>query len=302
MKILSFGSCNIDLVYRVEHIVKKGETVAASSVGKYPGGKGLNQSIAIARAGAEVWHAGCIGDDGEFLLDNMKQSGVCTELVRRVDDSTGQAFIQVSDSGENSIVIYHGANYRVSREYIDEVLEHFEANDILVLQNEISEIVYLIDRAFEKGMRIVLNPSPFDRTMREIDLKKIFCLVVNEIEAAEYSGKEGIEQFADFLKSKYPELLAVMTIGSKGSVCFAGERRIYQPSFDVTAVDTTAAGDTFTGYLVAALSLEKDLSEAMKTASLAAEISVSRAGAASSIPLAKEVEAQKSNLKEKSDE
>lgn len=289
MKILNFGSCNIDFVYRVEHIVKRGETVAASSVNRYPGGKGLNQSVAIARAGADVCHAGCVGEDGGFLLDYMKQSGVDTKLLRKVSDSTGQAFIQVADSGENSIVIYHGANYRVTREYIDEVLEHFGAGDYLVLQNEISEVGYLIDRAFEKGMKTVLNPSPFNAAMRETDLSKIFCLIVNETEAAEYSGACGTEAFARFLNEKCPRLWAVMTLGSRGSMFFGEGREVFVPATPTEAVDTTAAGDTFTGYLVAELARGKEIDEAMKIASLAASIAVSREGAASSIPYIDEV-------------
>ena len=290
MKILNFGSCNIDFVYGVEHIVKKGETVAASSVNRYPGGKGLNQSVAIARAGATVYHAGCIGEDGGFLLDYMKQSGVDTDLIRRVCDSTGQAFIQVADSGENSIVIYHGANYRVTREYIDEVLERFGAGDYLVIQNEISEVGYLIDRAFEKGMRTILNPSPFDATMKNIDLTKIYLLIVNELEAAEYSGDDGAKAFARFIGEKCRSLLAVMTLGSRGSLLFGEGREIFIPAVPAKAVDTTAAGDTFTGYLVAELSRDREIDEAMKKASAAASIAVSRAGAASSIPYVDEVE------------
>ena len=289
MKILNFGSCNIDFVYGVDHIVKRGETVAASSVSRYPGGKGLNQSVALARAGADVWHAGCIGSDGEFLLAYMLDSGVNTDFVKRVDDSTGQAFIQVSESGENSIVIYHGANFRVTREYIDEVLGHFGEGDFLVLQNEISEIGYLIDRAAAKKMKTVLNPSPFDETMKNIDLSKIYCLMVNELEAAEYAGADGVEAFADFLNQHYPKLSAVMTLGARGCVFFGESERIFQPAFEVKAVDTTAAGDTFTGYFLAELSSGKNVGEVLKLASLASAIAVSRAGAASSIPFKNEV-------------
>jgi len=289
MKILNFGSCNIDFVYTVEHIVKRGETIAASAVNKYPGGKGLNQSVALSRAGAQIWHAGCIGADGEFLLDYMRESGVNTELVRRVSDSTGQAFIQVSGSGENSIVVYHGANYGVTREYIDEALSHFGAGDFLVLQNEISEVGYLIDRAAEKGMKIILNPSPFDEKMRNADLEKIYCLIVNEVEAAEYSGAEGVTEFKRFLSDKHPRLSAVMTLGSRGSIFFGQDEEIFQPAFEVTVTDTTAAGDTFTGYFLAELSLGHSVKSTLKTASLASAIAVSRAGAASSIPYSAEV-------------
>ena len=134
MKILNFGSCNIDTVYSLENIVKPGETVAAAAVNLYPGGKGLNQSVAIARSGAAVYHAGCIGADGDFLYNFMTKIGVDLTYLRRVEDSTGQAFIQVAESGENSIVIYHGANYQVKRDFVDSVLADFSEGDILLLQ------------------------------------------------------------------------------------------------------------------------------------------------------------------------
>lgn len=287
MKILNFGSCNIDTVYSLENIVKPGETVAANAVNLHPGGKGLNQSVAIARSGAEVYHAGCIGADGDFLYGFMKDVGVDLSYLKRVEDSTGQAFIQVAESGENSIVIYHGANYRVTRAFIDEVLSDFSEGDILLLQNEISEVGYIIERAYERGMKIFLNPSPLDESIRKIDLNKIYCLIVNSIEAAGYSEGglcEGAESFISEMRRRYPTLTAVVTLGSRGCVWFDAEREIFQPIFEVRAVDTTGAGDTFTGYFLSSVSRGESVEDSLRIASCAAALAVSVEGAASSIP------------------
>lgn len=288
MKILNFGSCNIDTVYCVQNIVMPGETIAAKSVDRYPGGKGLNQSVAISRAGSFVYHAGCIGGDGDFLYSFISGVGVDTSYVKRVQDSTGQAFIQVSGSGENSIVIYRGANYSVTREYVDYVLQDFYEGDILLLQNEISEVGYIIDTAFSRGMKIFLNPSPLDEAILGVDLNKIHCLIVNSIEARGYVGAsetgEGVEEFMQEMRCRYPNLTAVVTLGSQGCVWFDAERAVFQPAFRVNAVDTTGAGDTFTGYFLSSLSKGECVERALQLASCASALAVSVEGAASSIP------------------
>lgn len=183
MKILNFGSCNIDFVYSVDTMVNPGETISAKSVEKFPGGKGLNQSIACARAGVPVFHAGHIGGDGEFLREIMKISGVDTRYLKTIDNLTGHAIIQVTPNGENSIIVYGGANEEITKEYVDEILLNFSENDFIVLQNEISEIPYIIEKASEIGMKIVLNPSPFNERIKFIDFDKLSYLILNEHEA-----------------------------------------------------------------------------------------------------------------------
>lgn len=289
MKILNFGSLNIDLVYSLDHIVKPGETISASSMNKFVGGKGLNQSVAIANAGVKVYHAGCVGKDGSMLTDFMKSAGVDLTYINVVDEPTGQAIIQVDKSGENSIVLFAGANHAVSSDYIDRVLSDFGEGDYLVLQNEINNLEYIIDRAFNIGMKIFLNPAPFTENIRAIGLEKIYCLIVNEIEAEGLSGEQGTEGFKRFLSENYPKLRAVMTLGKKGSVYISKDAVLTQPAFPVKAVDTTAAGDTFVGFFIAELSRGKTPEEALHTASLASSITVSRQGAAPSIPKLSEV-------------
>ena len=284
MKILNFGSCNIDYVYGVDAIVRPGETIPVKELKQFPGGKGLNQTIAIARAGSEVWHAGCIGEDGLFLKRLMEENGVHTEYLCVGNERTGQAIIQVEPTGENCILVYGGANVCNTKEYMDEVLSKFEEGDFLVLQNEINNLNYLIDRAYERKMKIVLNPSPCNEAMKSIDLSKITYLVLNEIEATFFSDIADPYDSVIQLKKKYPELSVVLTIGKKGCFYTREGMVLHHPAFKAKAVDTTAAGDTFTGYLVSGLCKGKDFSECIRLANAAAGIGIQSEGAAPSIP------------------
>lgn len=289
MKIVNFGSCNIDYVYSLDHIVNVGETETTNKLETFAGGKGLNQSIALARAGAKVYHAGCIGKDGEMLREIMNESGVDLSHIKNTDTKNGHAVIQVSAKGDNSIFIYPGSNAEVSKDYIDSVLENFEKGDILLLQNEISNVNYIIEKAYEKQMQIILNPSPINEKINEIDFGKLSYVVLNEIEAKEISGAKNAEESLYFFSKNYPNLKIMLTLGEKGSVYFDKENKIFQSAFLVDAVDTTGAGDTFTGYFVAGISQNENYCEILKKASAASAIAVSRMGAAPSIPKMEEV-------------
>lgn len=290
MKILNFGSCNIDCVYSVENIVRPGETVPAFGLEHFAGGKGLNQSIALARAGAQVFHAGCIGSDGQMLRKLLQDSGVNLKYLKTVDRNTGQAVVQVDSHGENSILLYGGANFAVTRDYIDEVLADFSAGDFLLIQNEISQLPYLIEKAYAAGMRVIFNPSPFQQSLGDIDLNKISYLILNEIEAAGFSGLSAPEEFVIWSRLNYPNLRVILTLGKNGSIYFDGNARIEQSAFCVKAVDTTAAGDTFTGYFAAGITGGKSVERSLCLASCAAAIAVSKKGAAPSVPSINEVE------------
>lgn len=297
MKILNFGSCNIDLVYNVESIVRPGETIKSAMMNQYPGGKGLNQSIALAKSGGTVWHAGCIGEDGAFLADTMAQNGVHIEFLKTVNDRTGHAIIQNEKSGENCIVIYSGANGCVTNEYVDEVMEQFALGDFLLLQNEINNIPYIIKKAKEKGLKIVLNPSPFNADMKKIDLRDISYLLLNEVEASCFSQIEDPYDSILWMTKRYPNLSVVLTLGKKGCLYNDGGKIFHHPTFKVKPVDTTAAGDTFTGYFISMLCAGKPLFDCVKLASCAAAISTTKKGAAPSIPYYADVVAAMPNMK-----
>lgn len=290
MKILNFGSCNIDYVYSLDHIVRPGETENSSSMAVFPGGKGLNQSIALARAGAEVYHAGCIGEDGGFLKQLLLNDGVDVSFVDTVAGKNGHAVIQLSSEGENSIFLHAGSNHCVTRAQIDGVLAHFSSGDLLLAQNEISELPYLLDAAWKKGMEVFLNPSPMDETLCKLDLNKLSCLILNEVEAADISGRSEVEAVLAWFAKKYPRLRVMLTLGGDGCVYSDEHHRLTHPIFPVKVVDTTAAGDTFTGYFIAGIAAGLPMEQVLQRASCAAAIAVSRKGAAPSVPDAAEVE------------
>ena len=289
MKILNFGSCNIDYVYTLEHIVRVGETLSSHTLKTFPGGKGLNQSIAIARAGAVVYHAGCVGEDGQMLTDLLTASGVNTSYLSTAASKNGHAIIQVSATGDNSIFIYPGSNGMVTKELIDTVLADFNAGDILLLQNEISNVPYLIKEAHRKQMQIIFNPSPFQNELLELDLNMLSYMILNEVEAKELSGCEQPEEALAFFKKRYPDLKIILTLGEEGAIYADQQQTVRQSAFQIKVVDSTAAGDTFTGYFVAGISCSMKIKETLRLASAAAAITVSKNGAAPSIPLKNEV-------------
>lgn len=294
MKILSFGSLNVDLVYKVPHVVAKGETLSSTEVNTYPGGKGLNQSIALGKAGAEVYHAGAIGEDGRFLVDCLQAAGVNTKFVKVLPDmKSGHAVIQNTEDGDNCIILFGGANQAITKEQVDEVLAEFEGGDYLILQNEINELNYIVEQAHEKGMQIVLNPSPMNEKITNLPLEYVNYFLLNEIEAGQILGRkvEDPEEIIAALAEKFPHAKVVLTLGGDGSMFSDGTRKVSQGIYKVKAVDTTAAGDTFTGYFIAGEAKGEAVEVSMDMAAKAAAITVSRPGAGVAIPTLEEVKA-----------
>lgn len=290
MKILNFGSLNLDYVYQVEHILIPGETLSSSDRTIFCGGKGLNQSIALAKAGIAVYHAGMVGEGGEILLETCRENGVDTRFVRKIDGPCGHTVIQVDKDAQNCILLFGGANRSITREFVDEVLAFFEKGDVILLQNEINELGYIIDKASEKGMMIILNPSPYDNALDRCNLSKVSLFLVNEIEGYQITGEKEPEAILAKVRSIYPKAKIVLTLGSEGAV-YQDENQIYrQGMYKVKAIDTTAAGDTFTGYFIASILENMSVEEGLKLAAKASAIAVSRPGATASIPLREEVQ------------
>ena len=295
MNVLNYGSLNIDYVYSLDHFVKRGETISSDSLDIFPGGKGLNQSLALGRAGAKVFHAGAIGKDGMFLLDLLKNSGIQIEHVRVLEGvQTGTAIIQKEKSGDNCIILYSGANHEISEKDIEETFQNFSEGDVLILQNEINAIGRIMEEAHQKGMQIILNPSPMNESIFQLPLEFVHYFILNEIEAAQILKLdlvtvENAEKIVRELHQRYPQSKIVLTLGAEGSLYFDGELLLRQNAYKAKVVDTTAAGDTFTGYFVAGILNGDSVKTAMERATHAAAIAISRLGAAPSIPYAKEL-------------
>ena len=252
-KVLNFGSLNMDHVYKVKHFVMPGETLSSENLQLFCGGKGLNQSIALARAGANVYHAGAIGEDGMVLKKQLEEDGVDISYLKiRESVGTGHAIIQVDEKGQNCILLYGGANQSITKEQVDDTLKNFQAGDYLLLQNEINELAYIMEQAGRIGMKIFLNPSPCNEIIDSLPLDLVDTFLLNEIEGEQISGEK--EKILDAMFERYPNAHIILTLGSEGAVYGWKGQQIFQKAEKVTAVDTTAAGDTFTGYYLAAVS------------------------------------------------
>lgn len=289
MRVLNIGSMNLDHVYDVDHIVQPGETEATGEMKIHLGGKGMNQSVALAKAGVEVYQGGMIGDDGQPFLDACKEFGVHADYIKQIETKTGHAIIQIDSSAQNCILLYGGANQKLTEAYVDEVLAGFGSEDILLLQNEVNMLPYIVDKAYEKGMQIALNPSPFNEKLNAVDMGKISIFLLNEVEGGQITGLTEPDEIIAKLLELYPHAKIVLTLGKDGAIYADSTQKHFQPIFKVQAVDTTAAGDTFTGYFLAGLCENMPIPEALKMSAKASSIAVSRAGAVPSIPYREEV-------------
>ncbi|NRA40243.1 MAG: ribokinase [Planctomycetes bacterium] len=284
MRVLNFGSLNIDHVYRQSHIVRPGETLSSQSLHKFAGGKGANQSAALGKAGVDVCHAGKISPDAQWLLDQLTSNGVDCTLVDTTADETGHAIIQVDDKGENSIVLFGGGNQSLTESYVERVVSLFTEGDILLLQNEINCMPEIMSRAHSQGMDIYFNPAPFDEKIHSYPLELVSCFVVNETEAQELSGLSEPQAMIEKILLLYPHASIILTLGSQGVIYACADQRISVDADCVEVVDTTAAGDTFIGYFVASMLDGLEISASLKRATRAAGIAVSRSGAMESVP------------------
>ena len=290
MRIFVFGSLNIDHTYHVPHMLRTGETLSSTRYTKNVGGKGFNQAVALSRAGADVCFAGAIGQDGMFLTDYLRDAGVDTSCVRLIDEPTGHAIIEVDQEGRNAILLFGGANQKITDEMIEQTLSKANSGDWILLQNEINEGDRIICAAHEKGMQIILNPSPVSRQMLAWPLELVSWFILNEVEGEDITGKKEPQEILDELLRRYPDCRVVLTLGEKGSMYADANSCYTQDICPCTAVDTTAAGDTFTGYFLQAAAQGKDIPDALRMAAQASAIAVSRPGAAASIPMAEEVQ------------
>jgi ribokinase len=284
VQILNFGSLNIDHVYAVERFVRAGETLDTRGYEVFAGGKGFNQSIALARAGARVAHAGCVGEDGRWLVEALEAAGADAGHVVVGPEPTGHALIQVSPDGENCILIHGGANRNVSERHVDAVLEGCAPGTTLLLQNEINALDRIFDGAARRDLHVALNPSPMTDSLRELPLERVSTFLLNRSEGEALSGEAEPERVLDALGARFPAAEVVLTLGAAGARYAHRKERLEVAAERVRVVDTTAAGDTFTGYFLAERLRGATALDALGCACRAAALAVQRPGAAASIP------------------
>ena len=290
MNILNFGSLNIDYVYRVDTFLEAGETKLSKDLNLFCGGKGLNQSIAMARAGNTVYHAGLLGEDGQMLKDKLMDNGVKLDYLKPVSGKSGHAIIQVADSGQNCILLYGGTNQALTVEFIDSVLDSFGPDTMLLIQNELNLTDYIIEKAARRGIPVAMNAAPMDDKVLSYPIHKLTWLMVNEVEGRALSGAAADEDIIPALIKRYPGVNVLLTLGHRGSMCHYQGRTVACSAHHVHAVDTTAAGDTFNGYFLRGILNGLNVEKCLELATTAAAICVTRPGASDSVPMAAEVE------------
>lgn len=282
--ILNFGSINLDLVYRVPHLPAPGETLASDDFQRHLGGKGMNQSIAVARSGGGVRHIGCLGPDADWLRDRISDFGLSLDDITQVETPTGHAVIYVDDAGENQIVLYGGSNLAFTDEQIDAALESAKPGDWVMLQNETNKVADIARKAAHHGLSVAYSAAPFNAEAVAEIRDHLSLLAVNEGEAAALEDALGVT----------PQDLGIdhvlITRGAKGAVLHTGGITLSQDSFRVDPVDTTGAGDTFLGAFMARFT-QRDAQAALRFAAAASALQVTREGAATAIPDLADVEA-----------
>jgi ribokinase len=292
--LLVLGSINADLLFKVERLPRPGETVLCPGYERAPGGKGANAAAAAARAGAEVRFVGHVGDDayGPVVRGELRAAGVDVSMVRTSPRPTAIAVIGVDRAGENAIIVASGANLDTAASQVPDELLHPGVS--VLCQNEIrpAESWAMLRRAREKGARTILNLAPAGEVPAEV-LSAVDVLVVNELEAAIAAGESAVSP-ADLARTlaRRHGLVCVITLGAAGAVAMAADSGWRAPPLKVTPVDTTGAGDCFTGVLAACLDVGMALPEALRRAGVAAALACEKVGAQAAQPVAAEIEAR----------
>ena len=294
--ICVIGSLNMDLVVNVDTMPKPGQTIIGSNFKEVPGGKGANQAVAMARLNGNVSMIGKVGEEGfgQTLINSLKNDKVDTTYIQTSKGATGVALITVDKNAQNSIVVSPGANFEVKEDDIDNNIEAIKNSDIVVLQLEtpLNTIKYALNKAKELNKYTILNPAPAVKLDDEI-IKNVDLLTPNETELEIISGvsietEEDIQKAAQIMIEKGVKEL-IVTLGSKGSLYINKEKSMFKKAYKVEAVDTTAAGDSYTGALAVALSQDKNIEDAMDFASKVGALSVLKEGAQSSLPTLEDV-------------
>jgi ribokinase len=296
MRVFNFGSLNIDHVYAVEAFVRAGQTIASRGYSQHAGGKGANQSAALAAAGADTRHVGAVGPEGRWLIDRLTQAGVDTRwIAQREDRATGHAIIQVSPEGENAIVLHAGANHGHDPEAMRAApAQMAQKGDLWLVQNETDSVVESILGAADAGLIVAANPAPMSQAVRDWPLDRLSVLIVNESEAEALTGQTDAESALRRLRGMCPGADLLLTLGAHGGVQQSPAEdaiRRFEAANAGPTVDTTAAGDCFVGYYLAGLAQGLAVSERIELARWAAALSVTRQGAIPSIPTRDEVDA-----------
>jgi ribokinase len=284
MTIWNLGSINADYVYALPHLPSPGETLAARSLTTGLGGKGANMSAACARAGGKIEHIGALGPEGAWMSDRLRAFGVGTAHIATLDSPSGHAIIAVEEGGENLILLFPGTNRHIPPAHIEAALTQARSGDWFLTQNETNHQTEAARLAKSRGLRVAYAAAPFDPAAVQAMLPHADFLILNEIEADQLRHATGTPL------GELGVADVIVTLGAEGCLWFHDGREESFPALRVTPVDTTGAGDTFTGYVLAALDEGKPMPDAIRLATRAAALKVTRHGAADAVPTRQEAE------------
>ncbi len=308
MKIVVIGSLNVDTTYSLPHIPKEGETILATNKSTQRGGKGQNQAIQMARLGAAVSMIGAVGSDGEGkdLIQGLKDEKIDVSGMIIKEGPSGTASIYVNEEGQNNIVVYPGANFKLTKEDIDSKLDIIKGADICVMQNEIpvDVIYYVLEICKDLDILVVHNPAPAVQEFDKKYLGLVDYFVPNETEMEIILNRE-LETDVENMAREVLELgckNVIITLGSKGSLLVNSKKVFAQEAFKVKAIDTTAAGDSYIGGFVAGLAQGLEVERAMEYGTFSSALAVTKPGAVDSLPYKKDVEEFKENIKRQGDD
>lgn len=290
MHVYNIGSINWDHCYQVAHFVRPGETLSSKAYKKVMGGKGANQSVALASSGAQVKHIGALGPVDHIAVEQLQGLGVDVQNIALLEgQETGHAIIQIDDNGENAIILFPGANRALSLAQIEQALSHAQVGDWVLLQNETNLIEESIALAKSLGLKVAFNPAPMDNALTLKVLENLDLLIVNEVELADLAQTTDLDKAMSHALEWSQDRAILVTLGSKG-VRYIHQQTVCDfPGFKVDVVDTTAAGDTFIGYFLGGLTQGSDIETLLKDACAAAALCVSKSGAIPAIPQREDV-------------
>lgn len=285
MGIWNLGSINADIVYAVPHIPAPGETLSSTGRQTFLGGKGANMSVAAARAAAHVHHIGAVGEDGRWAVQRLLEYGVDTRNIAELDTETAQAIIMVDPDGENAIVLHPGANAEIPQVTLQAAMAEAETGDWLVIQNETNLQRTAAEMGKRLGLQVAYAAAPFDADRVQAVLPHLDFLILNAVEAQQLQDASGQAP------QDLPVRDVIVTLGGDGADWYGVDGKRHFPAIKVDPVDTTGAGDTFTGYVLAGLDRGMPMAQAIEQATKAGALMVTRHGTADVIPDLSEVQA-----------
>lgn len=285
MAIWNLGSINADFVYSVPHIPAPGETLSSTKREIFLGGKGTNMSVAAARAAARVHHIGAVGEDGRWAIERLLEYGVDTRNIAVLDTETAHAIIMVDPHGENAIVLHPGANAEIPQATLQAAMAEASTGDWLVIQNETNLQRTAASMGRKLGLQVAYAAAPFDAERVQAVLPYLDFLILNAVEA------DQLQQATGQAPSDLPVRDVIVTLGADGADWYGPNGKEHFAAIKVDPVDTTGAGDTFTGYVLAGLDRNMPMAQAIGLATKAGALMVTRHGTADVIPDLSEVQA-----------